>query len=60
MNALKMVFIIVFFISAVGINVEAIEGKDAFLPCGTQPAPPNESIALVLWYKEGISTPFYR
>ncbi|XP_050679554.1 protein turtle homolog A-like [Leptidea sinapis] len=40
-------------------SVHAAMGRAAELPCDVTPALPHDSVALIIWYKQGHQTPVY-
>ncbi|XP_022255983.1 uncharacterized protein LOC111088928, partial [Limulus polyphemus] len=41
------------------ISLKGVQGKDVELPCNISPLTPDDEVALVLWYRDDSSTPFY-
>uniref|UniRef100_A0A2S2R0Z4 Protein turtle A n=1 Tax=Sipha flava TaxID=143950 RepID=A0A2S2R0Z4_9HEMI len=40
-------------------NVESVAGTVAYLPCNMTPPTPNDRVTLVIWVKQGQTTPIY-
>ena len=43
----------------ISISVTGVHGSVVSLPCDIA-HPPKDSIMLLLWFKEGLTTPIYR
>ncbi|XP_076366981.1 neural cell adhesion molecule 2-like [Tachypleus tridentatus] len=41
------------------VSLKGVQGKDVDLPCNITPPTPDDEVALVLWYRDDSSTPFY-
>jgi len=41
------------------VEIEAVQGGEARLPCDLVPSQPGDSVYLVLWYKKDDKTPIY-
>lgn len=37
----------------------AIAGRESYLPCNVSPSIPEDSVVLILWYKEDTGDPIY-
>ena len=42
------------------MDVHAVIGRKAELPCDIDPADPTDDVYLVLWYKHEAGKPLYR
>lgn len=48
-----------YFISAPLYHTDAVQGSVAILPCNITPPILEDRVSLVIWYKEGQTTPIY-
>lgn len=52
-------FDLIYLFTDASSSVETVAGQSAQLPCNMSVAP-NDTVYLVLWFKEGLTTSIYR
>ena len=58
LHSLKICFIIHFHLETI-TDIIGVVGFPVELPCDVQPAVEGDQLLLILWYKEGYSSPIY-